>query len=129
MAITIRAMQQSSANPVSGVASYWMGLDPVTAAVITLAVDSTQTNDDVLDLRGVRTLAVKPSASVTTLTCYGCDTNNGTFVLIDSLGTNGVVTVVASKWNVFDPTKIGPIHFIQMKSDQAGATAVVMAKN
>jgi hypothetical protein len=110
------------------VVSYWLGLDS-TGTAITLSVDSTQSNDDVLDIRGIRTLAVKPSASVTSLTFYGCDTNNGTFVLINDLGSSGVVTVAASKWNIITATALAPHAFIQMKSDQASATAVVVAKN
>jgi hypothetical protein len=130
MAIVIRSLTKNipASNPAGGVVSYWLGLDASNVA-ITLSVDSTQTNCDVLNVGGVRSLAVKPSASVTKLTFYGCDTSGGTFVLIDSLGTSGDVTVVASKWNTIVATSLFPYAFIQMKSDQASATAVVMAKN
>ncbi len=128
MTINIRTMQQSAANPVSGVTAYSLGND-TSAAAITLSVDSTQTNCDVLDIRGIRTLAIKPSASVTSLTFYGCDTNNGTFVLINDLGTAGALTVTASVWNIVTRTAFEPHHFIQMKSNQASATAIVVAKS
>lgn len=90
-------------------------------------VNSTQSEDDKLDFTGFRSLAVKPSASVTSLTFYGSETIDGTYVLITSLGTAGVVTVTASVWNVIDATKTAPFCFIQMKSDQSAATASVLA--
>ena len=92
-----------------------------------IIINSTQTEDDMLDISGYRFFAVKPSANVTTLTFYGSETSSGTYVLIDSIGTNGVVTVVASRWNALDGTKLMPFSYIQMKSDQAAATASVCA--
>lgn len=92
-----------------------------------IAVSSTQTESDFLDFTGYRFMAVKPPASVTSLTFYGSETIGGTYVLIDSLGTNGVVTVTASVWNVIDGTKIAPFSFIQMKSNQTVANASICA--
>ena len=92
-----------------------------------IAVSSTQSECDSLDFTGYRFMAVKPPTSVTSLTFYGSETIGGTYVLIDSLGTNGAVTVAASKWNVIDGTKIAPFSFIQMVSNQAVANASICA--
>jgi hypothetical protein len=113
--------------------SFSVGTSPATVTspkkgVATLiTINSTQSECDLFDFTGYRTMAIKPSASVTTITFYGSETSTGTYVLIDSLGTNGVVTVVASKWNVIDATKIAPFSYLQMKSDQAAATASILA--
>jgi len=94
-----------------------------------IIINSTQSEDDMLDITGYRFFAVKPSANVTTLTFYASETIGGTYVLADNIGTNGVVTLPASKWTVIDGTKIAPLCFIQMKSDQAAATASVCASS
>jgi len=86
-------------------------------------VSSTQTECDSLDFTGYRFLSVKPPAAVTSLSFYGSETIGGTYVLIDSLGTGGAVTVAASKWNAIDGTKIAPFSFIQMVSNQNVANA------
>ncbi len=90
-------------------------------------VSSTQTECDKLDMRGFQFLSVKPPASVTSLTFYGAQTATDAFVLINDLGTNGAVTVVASVWTSIDWTKLAMHHFIQMKSDQTLANAVCVA--
>lgn len=90
-------------------------------------VSSTLSECDYLDISGFRTLAVKPPASVTAITVYASETANGTYVIVDSLGSSGVITVVASKWNVIDPTKIAPFSFVQLLSNQTVATASVQA--
>lgn len=92
-----------------------------------IAVSSTQSECDTLDITAFKFIAVKPPASVTSLTFYGCDTSGGTFVLINDLGTNGAVTVVASVYQSIDYTKLAPYRFIQMKSNQTVANAVVVA--
>lgn len=126
MAIVIRAL---SGNQIPGGDMVSYSCLDGNGAAFTLSIDSTQTNCDVVDVRGIRYLAIKPSASVTQVSFYACDTSTGTFVLVDNIGTNGVVSITASKWTTFDWTKIAPLRFIQMKSDQAGATAVVVGKS
>jgi hypothetical protein len=86
----------------------------------TVAVHTTQGSCDVLDFRGFKHLSVKPPASVTSLTVYGSQTEDGTYVLLNDLGTNGVVTLTASVWTSLDWTKIASHSFLQFKS--AGAT-------
>jgi len=100
---------------------------PKKGVATTVQVSSTQSECDFLDIRGFKFLAVKPPASVTTLTFYGCQTKGGTYVLINDLGTAGVVTLTASRWTSIDYTKLAPHHFIQMKSDQAQAAATCLA--
>lgn len=92
-----------------------------------ILVSSTLSECDNLDITGYRFLAVKPPASVTAIIFHGSETINGTYVIIDSLGTSGSVAVTASKWNVIDGTKIAPFSYIQMKSDQTVASASVCA--
>lgn len=92
-----------------------------------IVVNSNQANVDSLDITGYRFFAVKPSANVTTLTFYGSETLTGTYVLINDLGSSGIVTLPASKWTVVDGTKIAPHSYIQMVSDQASATVSVCA--
>jgi hypothetical protein len=91
-----------------------------------VAVHTTQSSCDVLDVRGIRYMQVKPPAGVTSLTFYGSETETGTFVLIDSLGTNGVVTTTASVWNLIDHTKLAAHSWIQMKSAGATGNAAVV---
>ncbi len=90
-------------------------------------VSSTLSECDYLDISGFRTLAIKPPASVTAITVYASETPTGTYVIVDSLGTSGAITVVASKWNVIDPTKIAPFSYVQLLSNQTVAAASVLA--
>ncbi len=95
-------------------------------ATTLVAVNSNQALCDVLDIRSFRMLAVKPPVGVTSLTIYACNVNNGTFVLVNDLGSSGVVTLTASVWTSLDWTKLAPHHFIQMKSAGANGNAVVV---
>lgn len=92
---------------------------------VAATVDTTLGNCDVIDIREMHDIAVKPSAGITTLTVYASETAAGTFVIIDSIGTNGAVTVVASKWNTLDITKIGPYGFLKMVPNTNGTVSVV----
>jgi hypothetical protein len=78
-------------------------------------------------MRELADAAVKPPTGVTSLTFYGCETESGTFVLIDDVGTAGVVTVTADKWQKF-PDKIFPHGFIKMVSAGANGNAVIVGK-
>ncbi len=102
---------------------------PRKGVATTVAMSSTQTECDKLDIRGFKYLAVKPPASVTTLTFYGAETSAGSYVLINDLGTAGVVTLTASRWTTIDYTKLAPHHFIQMKSDQTVANGSCLASS
>lgn len=82
----------------------------------TYATHTTQGSCDVLDFRGFTKLSVKPPASVTAMTFYGSETEGGTYVLINDLGTAGVVTLTASVWTSIDTTKIASHSFLQMKA-------------
>lgn len=83
---------------------------------------------DAIDVRDYRDIAVKPPAAVTALTVYTAETADGTYVLVDSIGTNGVVTVVASKWNTLDTAKIGPFGFIKLLPTGGSGTASIVGK-
>lgn len=107
-------------EPVTGVKHY------VATAV---AVHTSQGSCDTLDVRGTTYLSVKPPTSVTSLTFYGSPTRGGTYVLIDDLGTNGVVTCTANVWKSIDHTKLAAIPFIQMKSAGSTGNAIVVAKS
>ena len=98
---------------------------PAKGVGTSVIINSTQSECDYLDITGWRFLSVKPSASVTSITFYASETPTGTYSLVNSLGTNGVVTVVASVWNSIDYTKLAVHRYIQMKSDQSAATASV----
>ena len=100
---------------------------PKKGVATSIAVSSTLSECDYLDISGFRTLAIKPPASVTAITVYASETATGTFVIVDSLGSSGVITVVASKWNVIDPTKIAPFSYVQLLSNQTVASASVLA--
>lgn len=90
-----------------------------------VVVDTTLADCDVLDIREFEAVAVKPSAGITSLSVYASETAGGTFVLVDSIGTNGAVTVVASKWNVLDVTKIAPFGFVKFVPNADGTVEVV----
>ena len=95
---------------------------------VSAAVNTVLANCDVIDVRDFRDIAVKPPVSVTSLTVYSSETENGTYVIVNDIGTAGVVTVVADKWNVLDTTKIGPFGFIKLLSAGASGSAVVQGK-
>jgi hypothetical protein len=82
----------------------------------TVAVHTTQGSCDILDFRGFRHLSVKPPTGVTSLTFYGSQTEAGTYVLLNDLGTAGVVTLTADVWTSIDWTKVASHSFLQMKS-------------
>lgn len=90
-----------------------------------VVVDTTLGNCDSVDIREFRDIGLKPSASITSLSIYAAETASGTYVLVDSIGTNGAVTVVAAKWNTLDTTKIGPYGFIKMVPNTNGTVEVV----
>lgn len=105
-----------------------MGADAIKhryGTIDAVAVNTNIANCDVLDIRDYLYVALKPSAGITTLTFYGAETAAGTYVVIDSIGTNGAVTVVAAKWNALDTTKIGPFGFIKMVPNTNGTVEVV----
>ena len=87
--------------------------------------DSLIASCDVADIGDYTQIGVKPSANITTLTFHAAETAGGTYVLIDSIGTAGVVTVVASKWNTLDPAKIGPYRFIKALGNVAGTIVII----
>lgn len=95
-----------------------------TAVAVTSAIGTC----DAIDVRDYRDLAVKPSAGVTALSVYASETVGGTYVLVDSIGTNGSVTVVASKWNVLDTTKIAPFGWIKLLAAGADGTVSITGK-
>ena len=94
-----------------------------TATVTTHASDLASC--DSLDVRDFREIAVKPPASATTITVHASETAAGTYVLVDNIGTNGVITCPASKWTTLDTTKIGPFGFLKFFSSTAGEMAIV----
>jgi len=93
--------------------------------VLGAVVNTTLGSCDEIDIRDYQAIAAKPSAGITSLSVYASDAAAGTYVLVDSIGTNGVVTVVASKWNVFDITKIHPFGFIKLVPNTNGTVDVV----
>ena len=80
---------------------------------------------DSLDVRDYESLAVKPPASATTITVHASETASGTYVLVDNIGTNGVITCPASKWTTLDVTKIAPFGFLKFFTSTGGAMGVV----
>lgn len=90
-----------------------------------VVVDTTLATCEPVDVRDYRELAVKPSASITSLGVYAAETADGAFVLVDNIGTNGAVTVVASKWNTLDTAKIGPYGFLKFVPNTNGTVQVV----
>jgi hypothetical protein len=107
------------------------GADPIkhrygVIDVAAVAHNATLATSDVIDIREFEAIAVKPqTAGTTSLSVHAAETPGGTFVLVDSIGTNGAVTVVASKWNVLDVTKIKPFGYIKFLANQADTVSVV----
>jgi hypothetical protein len=66
---------------------------------------------DSLDVRDYESLAVKPPAAATTITVHASETAAGTYVLVDNLGTNGVITCPASKWTTLSLAGLGFLKF------------------
>lgn len=94
-----------------------------TAAAVT--VNTTLADCDPVDIRDYKDIAVKPSASITSLVVYASETESGTYVIVETIGTNGSVTVVAARWNVLDITKIGPFGFLKFVPNTNGTVEVV----
>lgn len=107
-----------------------LGASPVKRrwGTVSAAVNSALGSCDVIDIRDYREIAVKPPAGVTALAVYSSESENGTYVLVDNIGTNGVVTVVADKWNVLDTAKICALGFIKLVSTGANGSAVIQGK-
>lgn len=80
---------------------------------------------DVVDIREFTTVAVKPSAGITTLDVYASDVEDGTFVLVNDIGTAGVFTVVASKWQALTAAAIAPHNFLKFVPNTNGTVDVV----
>ncbi len=100
---------------------------PKKGTLTSVAVSSTLSECDYIDISGFRFVAIKPPASVTAITVYAAETIDGTFVIVDTLGTSGAITVVASKWNVIDTAKLSPFSFVQFLSNQTVANASLVA--
>jgi len=94
-------------------------------SVTGVVVDTTLANCDVINLSEFAFVAVKPSASITSLTVYTSDSASGTFVICDSFGSSGVVTVVASKYNVLDTAKTPPLGFMKLVPNTNGTVDVI----
>lgn len=90
-----------------------------------VVVNTTLASCDILDVREYTEIAIKPSASITGLSVYAALATGDTFVLVDSIGTNGAVTVVAAKWNVLDVTKIKPFGYLRFVPNTNGTLEVV----
>lgn len=90
-----------------------------------VALDTVLADCDVVDIREWRDIAIKPSVNVTTVTVHASETEDGTYVIVDNIGTNGAVTVVASKWTTLDITKIAPFGFIKLLGNVDGTASLV----
>jgi len=67
----------------------------------------------------------------TTLTFYECDTVDGTYILCDDVGTNGVVTVTTAAVagnSVVMPTALAGSRFIKIIGNVADVTIKVIVK-
>lgn len=95
-------------------------------SVASLAIHTSLGSCDVLNMSGITDIAVKPPAGVTAVTVYAAETADGTFVLVDTAGTNGVIAVVASKWNVL--AGLAPFAFIKLLATGATGTCAVIGK-
>jgi hypothetical protein len=73
-------------------------------------------------------ISIRPPASVTALTFYGCATGDGTFELITDAGTAGVLSVTAETWNAF-PDAVFAHGFVQCKATGGTGNATVVAKS
>lgn len=98
---------------------------PRYGTIADVTVDTVLADCDVIDIREWRDIAVKPNGTINSLSVYAAESVGGTYVLVDSIGTNGAVTVVAAKWNVLDITKIAPFGFIKLVSSADGTVQVV----
>jgi len=102
-----------------------MAVKPRYGVLTTFHTDTVLGDCDVVDIRDFRDIAVKPGATITTITIHASEAADGTFVLVDNIGTNGVVTLPASKWTALDVTKIAPFGFIKIMSSADGEAAMV----
>lgn len=92
----------------------------------TVAVHATLGNCDILDCRDYSEIAIKPPASVTGISVYAAESEAGTFVLVDNIGTNGAITLPASKFTVIQLA--GPFGFLKFVSAGANGDAIVVGK-
>lgn len=71
------------------------------------------------------------SIANTSLTFYECDTRDGTYVLCDDVGTNGVLTVpsaAAAGQSVAIPTVLTGSRFLKMVANVGAVTVKVITK-
>lgn len=117
-------MATKTINPLSGASAAEVVMRRFGTTTVTCHGTDPATSD-VLDKREYQSIAVKPPASATTITVYAAEAADGTFVLVDNIGTNGVITCPASKWTTLDPTKIAPLGFLKFLASTAGTMSVM----
>jgi hypothetical protein len=89
----------------------------------TLALTTSEGTSDPIDIRLLSTLQIHPAAGITSITWYGCETDAGTFVLIQDAGTAGVQTVTADKWNQV-PAAVASHGFVKAVANSAGNATI-----
>jgi hypothetical protein len=93
----------------------------------TMTIDTTLGDSDILETRMFSAVAIKPPAAVTAVTVYSSETADGTFVLVNDAGTNGVVTVVAAVWTSL-PAACLAHGFLKFVPTGGEGTASIVAK-
>lgn len=81
----------------------------------------------VINMQNASGLAVLVPTGVTSLTYYACATTDGTYVIVDNLGTAGVSTVTAAKWFTC-PADIFPYPFVKLLGNAAGGSTTACVK-
>lgn len=80
-----------------------------------------------IELRNASGAAVLIPTGITEITYYACDTVDGTFAIVNNVGTAGVDAVAADKWHVL-PAELFPLPFLKIKSTSGTGTATACIK-
>jgi len=96
--------------------------------VRTVAIHATIGSADAIDIGAVADLAIEIPTGVTSITFWGCDTEDGTYrAIYDYEGNAATITTTADRWYGFPPSCF-PHCFIKIVSAGANGSAKVVAK-
>jgi hypothetical protein len=84
-----------------------------------LAVNSSIASCEYLDFREFNKLAILGPSALASVTVLAAVTATGTYSIVNSVGTSGVVPIAVTKWHGFDPNQVGPLGFLKFLASAA----------
>ena len=92
-----------------------------------VVVTPTIGNADIVDIRGMKFIALLPPANVNSITIHAAHTEvSSAFKLVNSFGTSGVSAVAVTVWNTL--TGLEPYGYIKIQASASSGVGIVMGK-